>query len=75
MPSLRRSKGTEAVRSEARHAGRGGGGADSASTTMIWSSNGNPIAMGSDLGRTDLDLGLTVFLVFKNQFLMSAGNS
>jgi hypothetical protein len=31
--------------------------------------------MGSDLGRTDLDLGLTVFLVFKNQFLMSADNS
>jgi hypothetical protein len=30
--------------------GHGGGGADSTSTTTIWSSNGNPIATGSDLG-------------------------
>jgi hypothetical protein len=33
-------------------AGRGGGGANSASTTMIRSSNGNPMAVGSDLGPT-----------------------
>jgi hypothetical protein len=32
--------------------GRGGGGVDSASTTTIQSSNGNPIVTGSDLGPT-----------------------
>jgi hypothetical protein len=31
-------------------AGRGGGGVNSASTTTIRSSNGNPMAVGSDLG-------------------------
>jgi hypothetical protein len=40
-------------------AGRGGSGANSASTTTIRSSNDNPMVAGSDLG---LDLGPTVFL-------------
>jgi hypothetical protein len=41
--------------------GGGGGGVNSAFTTTIWSSNGNPMVAGSDLG---LDLGPTVIFIF-----------
>jgi hypothetical protein len=58
-----------------RGGGGGCGGADSSSTITILSSNGNPIAASSDLGPTGLDLRLTIFLFFKNQYLVSAGNS
>jgi hypothetical protein len=43
--------------------GRGGGGVNF-STTTIRSSNGNPMAAGSDLGPTGLDLGPAVFFKF-----------
>jgi hypothetical protein len=43
--------------------GRGGGGANF-STTTIQSSNGNPMAAGSDLSPTGLDLGPAVFFKF-----------
>jgi hypothetical protein len=44
----------------------GCGGADSASTTTIQSSNDNLMAVGSNLGLTGLDLGPAIFL---NDFL------
>jgi hypothetical protein len=48
-----------------RGGGGGCGGADSASTITILSSNGNPIAASLDLGPTGLDLRLTIFYFSK----------
>jgi hypothetical protein len=46
-------------------AGCGNGGVNSASTTTIRSSNGNPMAAGSNLGPTGLDLSPAIFLFFE----------